>query len=73
MEKVYINRDCCMAYIAMALHTLYHSANKEIEVNELINEVKIMSKLYTNEIELLENSKVILKKHGKSKIRFYKR
>lgn len=27
MERIYINRNCCLAYAVLALHSVYHSAN----------------------------------------------
>ena len=29
MERIYINRECCVAYVVLALNSIYHSANKE--------------------------------------------
>ena len=68
MERVYINRDCCIAYTILALYTLYNSANREITLNSLADEIKTMTELYTDEIYLLERMDKILKEHGNSLI-----
>ncbi len=70
MESVNINRECCIAYTVLAVHTLYHSSNKEIKITELTDEIKTMTELYTDDIELLKKSKEILEKEGKNKITF---
>jgi len=70
VEKGEINRECCIAYIVLAIHTLYHSSNKEIRINKLTDEVRIMTELYTDEVELLKKSKEIIEKEGQNKITF---
>ena len=66
MKNVYMNRECGIAYTVLAIHTLFHSANKEITLEELINEIRVMFDIYTNEDTLLERTKEILEKEGKS-------
>ena len=68
MERIYINRECCVAYTIMALHSILHSANKERTIEELIAEIRVASEIYTNETILLNTAEKILKEEGKNKI-----
>lgn len=69
MERIYINRDCCAYYTILALHTIYNSANKERTLNDLVEEINIMFKVYpADEQKLKELTEEILKKEGKNKI-----
>lgn len=68
MERIYINRDCCIAYVLLAIHTISNSANKEIRINEFTKEIMTMFELYTDEIELKKKTDEILSKEGNTKI-----
>jgi len=68
MERIYINRECCIAYTLLALHSLYRSANKEIKINKFVNEIRTMFTVYTDEIELLKKSNEILEEKGEMQI-----
>lgn len=70
MERIYINRDCCIAYTVMALHSIYHSANKERKLQEIVEEIKIMFKIYTDETDLIFKMKKILIEEGDKVITF---
>ena len=35
MFKIYIDRNCCLAYAVLALHSVYHSANKERTIKDI--------------------------------------
>lgn len=72
MERIYIDRENCIAYIVLALHSVYHSANKERTINEIIKEVKTMFEIYEDEIELMNAMRRILKKNGEYKVRVMK-
>ena len=65
MERIYINRECCIAYAVLALHTIFHSANKERTLEDVVSEI---SKIYTDENRLIELMEDILKKEGKYKV-----
>ena len=66
MESVYINRECGIAYVILALHTISYSANKEITLEQLVKEIRVMFDVYTKEDKLLERMEEILEKEGKS-------
>ncbi len=68
MERIYINRECCIAYAVLALHTIFHSANKERTLEDVVSEITKMSKIYTDENRLIELMEDILKKEGKYKV-----
>lgn len=68
MERIYINRECCMAYTIMALHSILHSANKERTIEDFIAEIRSAFEIYTDEIKLLNVANKILEEEGKNKI-----
>ncbi len=68
MEKVYINRECCLAYTVLGLHALIHSSNKAISIEEIVKEIRAMFDIYTKEDKLLERMEEILAKEGDRKI-----
>lgn len=70
MERVYINRDCCIPYILLALHAIQKSANDGIKLKDFIKEIKTMFELYQDEIELMKKSHEILENEGHKKIYF---
>lgn len=70
MERIYINRDCCVAYTVLALHTIKKTANNGIELNDFIKEIKTMFEVYQDEIELMRKTHEILKEEGHKKIYF---
>ena len=53
MERIYINRDCCIVYSVLAIDSIYHSANKEKTLNDFIEEVKTMLELHEDEIKVM--------------------
>lgn len=68
MERIYINRECCVAYTIMALHSILHSANKERTIEDFIAEIRSVFEIYTDEIKLLNVANKILEEEGKNKI-----
>lgn len=70
MERIYINRDCCIAYTLLALHTIQKTANDGIKINEFIEEIKTMFNVYQDEIELMKKAHKILEREGNKKIFF---
>ena len=68
MERIYINRECCIGYIVMAFHSIFHSANKERTVEDVIAEIRTMFEIYTDENMLMKLMEEILIKEGKNKI-----
>ena len=70
MEKNCIDRDCCIAYTVMALHSIYNSGNREISIQEIIEEINIMFLIYEDKNKLLEDMNIVLKEESKNKITF---
>ncbi len=68
MERVYINKECSIAYTVLALHTIFNSGNKEITIGDLVKEIKAMFEIYTNEERVMKRMDEILKVEGKNKI-----
>lgn len=71
MERVYIDRECGIAYTVMALHSFYNVANDEISIDEIVEEIKAMF-IYTDEVELMKRMDKVLEEEGKNKIKFCK-
>lgn len=42
MERIFIDREWCIAYVVLALDSIYNSANKERTLNDFIEEIKTM-------------------------------
>lgn len=70
MERIYINRECCIAYTVLALHSIYHSANKERTIEDVVKEIRTMFDIYTDEIFLMKTKENILKEEGDKKLTF---
>lgn len=70
MEKVFINRDCCLAYTVLALHSFYNSATKDFKINDLVEEIKTMFIVYKDENELMQKMYKVLKEEGDKRITF---
>jgi hypothetical protein len=69
MERVFIDREYSIAYVVMAIHSIYNSANKEITINDFINEIKTMPKVYKDDAGLMKSMKEILSKKEQYKIK----
>ena len=68
MERIFIDREWCIAYVVLALDSIYNSANKERTLNDFIEEIKTMFNVHQDETILLkiadlDNSENIKKKH----------
>lgn len=70
MERIYINRECCVAYTIMALHSILHSANKERTIEDFVAEIRTTFEIYADETKLLNLANKILEEEGKYKIYF---
>lgn len=68
MEKIFIEREWCINYILLALNNIEHSANKERTINELIEEIRNLFDIYTDETKIKQTEEKILKEIGKRKI-----
>ena len=68
MERIFIDREWCIAYVVLALDSIYHSGNKERSINDLIKEIREMFDLHTNEEQLTNLMNYIIKKEGNYKI-----
>jgi len=69
MERIYINRDCCIAYTVLALHSIYYSANKERTIEDIVEEIKTMFQVYEDETNLMTLMKRIMSKEGQYKVK----
>ena len=54
MERVFIDRDYAIAYVVMAIDSIWNSANKERSIEDFIEEIKTMTEIYTDENNLLK-------------------
>ena len=54
MEKVFIDREYAIAYVAMAIDSIWNSANKERTMNDFVEEIKTMTEVHTDEKTLKE-------------------
>ena len=57
MEKIFIERECCVAYAIMAINAICHSANKERTF-----------KVYEDQKFLLESAEKVINEHQNIKI-----
>ena len=49
MEKIFIDRENGIAYTVLAIYSIYHSANKERTINELVDEIRTMFYVHNNQ------------------------
>lgn len=68
MERVYINRECAIAYVVMAINSILNSANKERTIDDFIEEIRTMTEIYTDENTLIGLMNNFINKNGKIKI-----
>lgn len=54
MERVFIDREYAIAYVVMAIDSIWNSANKERSIEDFIEEIKTMTEVYTDETVLLK-------------------
>ena len=62
MEKIFIDRENGIAYTVLAIYSIYHSANKERTINELVDEIRTMFDVHNNQEQLM---KLIMSKKEK--------
>lgn len=72
MERIYINRNCCLAYTVLAIHSIYHSANKKRTVNDIIEEIKTMFQVHDDETSLMKLMDEIVSKEGNYNVKITK-
>jgi len=72
MERVFIDREWCIAYAVLALNSIYHSANKERTINDFVEEIKTMFNVHQDETVLMNLKKSVLLKEGNYKIKVIK-
>ena len=65
MEKIFIDRENGIAYTALAIYSIYHSANKERTINELVDEIRTMFDVHNNQEQLMKLMKRIMSKKEK--------
>ena len=54
MERVFIDRDYAIAYVVMAIDSIWNSANKERTMEDFIEEIKTMTEVHADENNLLK-------------------
>lgn len=54
MERVFIDRDYAIAYVVMAIDSIWNSANKERSIEDFIEEIKTMTEVHADENNLLK-------------------
>lgn len=69
MERVFIDREYSIAYVVMAINSIYNSANKERTIKEFIKEIKTMPEVYKDETKLMNSMKKILSQKEQYKIK----
>lgn len=75
MERVFIDREYAIAYVVMAIDSIWNSANKERTMEDFIEEIKTMTEIYTDETvlfklkedKILEGYKIKITKENKNK------
>mgnify|MGYP003416544647 CR=1 FL=1 len=75
MERVFIDREYAIAYVVMAIDSIWNSANKERTMEDFIEEIKAMTEIYTDETvlfklkedKILEGYKINITKENKNK------
>ena len=65
MEKIFIDRENGIAYTVLAIYSIYHSANKERTINELVDEIRTMFDVHNNQEQLMKFMKRIMSKKEK--------
>lgn len=65
MERIFIDREDCIAYAVLALDSIYHSANKERTINDFIQEIRTMFIVHKDEDQLMKIMKRIVNEKQK--------
>lgn len=65
MERIFIDREHCIAYVVLALDSIYHSANKERTINDFIQEIRTMFIVHKDEDQLMKIMKRIVNEKQK--------
>lgn len=60
MERIFIDREWCIAYVVLALDSIYNSANKKRTLNDFIEEIKTMFNVHQDETILLKIAEEII-------------
>lgn len=64
-ERIFIDRKSSIAYVVLALDSIYHSANKERTINDFIEEIKTMFDVHENQEQLIKLMQNIMAKKEK--------
>ena len=68
MERIFIDRDWCVIYVLLALHSIDNSSNTERTIKDLLEEIEVMFDIYKDDLELKEIKKNLTEILGKRKI-----
>lgn len=65
MERIFIERENSIAYAVLAIDSIYHSANRERTVDDLVEEIKTMFDVHEDQNQLIKLMKNIMAKKEK--------
>lgn len=68
MDRIFIDREWCLAYVLLAFDSIENSANKERTINDFLEEIETMFNIYTDDIEIKKIKKKLMKALGDKKI-----
>ena len=68
MERIFIDRNWCTAYVLLAIDSILNSANKVRSIKEFTKEIEVMYGIYTDDIEIRKIKDKLTKKLNKMKI-----
>lgn len=69
MERIFINREWCIDYVLLALNCIENSANKEMTIEEFIKEIETMFDIYTDDTQIKNIKKKLIKKFAKRRVK----
>ena len=65
MERIFIERENSIAYVILAIDSIYHSANRERTIDDLVEEIKTMFDVHEDQDQLIKLMKSIMAKNEK--------
>lgn len=68
MERTFIDKDWLITYILLAFESIENSANQERTIEDFLEEIQVMSNIYTNDVEIKKINKRLNKKFRKRKV-----
>lgn len=68
MERIFIDKNWLITYILLAFESIENSANQERTIEDFLEEIQVMSNIYTNDVEIKKINKKLNKKFRKRKV-----